>query len=420
MMKRLFVLLAIVIALPVNAEVFYDIDFESPLHIVGSAPTTGTGTQTPSSIKFGEPLVKQNFGSMNSQCLVFNQTSSTYDQIRLELGNDQDFYFLSFDISTRNLSDSLSSFDILFDTPQVRAFSFSGIGKVTVYHPYEFVYKYANDYNDDTLMHVTAEIDLNQNTWAINVNEQLTAYGNNFIDGDDDIESIRFSLSPRIGGISHEPDVYVAIDNLYISNAVPEPVIPIADAGMDVELSADDQCGASVVLDGSGSSDEDGDELSYYWFYNDELFAEGVEVPVDLGLGEHAFTLIVNDGFEDSEPNSCVVTVIDDTLPELTISVDKPILWPANNKMVKITPSFEVFDNCSGEVAIELVDITCDQESQNDMEITDDGIFLRAKRDASDKEGRIYTLTYKATDNSDNETIASVEVKVPHDLGRRR
>ena len=201
---------------------------------------------------------------------------------------------------------------------------------------------------------------------------------------------------------------------------VPETATPTADAGMDVELSADGQCGASVVLDGSGSSDEDGDELSYYWFYNDELFAEGVEVPVDLEIGEHVFTLIVNDGVQDSLPDEVVITVVDDTLPELTVTVDKPILWPANNKMVKITPSFEVFDNCSGEVAIELVGITCNQESQNDIEITDDGISLRAKREASDKEGRIYTLTYKATDNSDNETIASVEIKVPHNLGKRR
>jgi hypothetical protein len=194
---------------------------------------------------------------------------------------------------------------------------------------------------------------------------------------------------------------------------------PVADAGDDVELSADGECGASIVLDGSGSSDADGDELAYYWFYDGQLFDEGMEVEAELGLAEHVFTLVVNDGMEDSEPNEVVVTVVDDMAPEFSVQMSHTILWPYNNKMVLVTPDFEVSDNCGGEVAIELVDITCNQQSNNDIEVTDDGIYLRAKRLGKDKDGRVYTITYKATDAAGNETTASAEVKVPHDRWKK-
>ena len=69
---------------------------------------------------------------------------------------------------------------------------------------------------------------------------------------------------------------------------------------------------AAVQLDGGGSTDADGDVLEYFW-YNDanELIATGAEPEVVLGVGEHVITLIVNDGVEDSEPNWCVVTVVE-------------------------------------------------------------------------------------------------------------
>ena len=195
---------------------------------------------------------------------------------------------------------------------------------------------------------------------------------------------------------------------------------PVANAGEDVIASVDNQGTAIVILDGSLSYDDNGDSLEYFWFCDGELFGQGVEVEAELGFGEFVFTLIVNDGNEDSLPDEVVVTVMDDISPEFSVRLDKRILWPANNKMIKVTPSFEAIDNCGGQVIIELAGITCNQKSPNDIEVTDEGIFLRATRDANDTKGRTYTITYKATDESGNENTASAETKVPHDLGRRR
>ena len=64
-------------------------------------------------------------------------------------------------------------------------------------------------------------------------------------------------------------------------------------------------------MNGTGSSDEDGDVLEYFW-YNDanELIATGAEPNVLFDMGEYEVTLIVNDGIDDSEADSCVVMVI--------------------------------------------------------------------------------------------------------------
>jgi hypothetical protein len=191
---------------------------------------------------------------------------------------------------------------------------------------------------------------------------------------------------------------------------------PVADAGDHITAPAGDDCTALVTLDGSGSYDPDGDPLTYRWYYDGQPFAEGPVNEVQLELGEYVFTLIVNDGTEDSEPSDVWVTVYDDAPLELSVTMSHPVLWPANNKMVEVWPIFEVGNGCGGEVSIELVEITCNQPSEKDIQ-TDDGILLRAKRLGSDKAGRTYTLAYQATDAAGNEVIATAEVKVPHDMG---
>jgi hypothetical protein len=85
---------------------------------------------------------------------------------------------------------------------------------------------------------------------------------------------------------------------------------PIAEAGPDQVLFTCAGGMAEVKLDGSGSYDNDGDELEYFWFEGDEQIATGVDPNVELGVGEHIIELIVDDGTDSSEPNKVVITVI--------------------------------------------------------------------------------------------------------------
>ena len=89
--------------------------------------------------------------------------------------------------------------------------------------------------------------------------------------------------------------------------------IPIADAGEDRQVME----GAFVTLDGSGSHDPDGEDLSYAWTQsagpavalND---ANTVAPSFDADqIGELTFSLIVYDGTDYGDPDDVVVTVIE-------------------------------------------------------------------------------------------------------------
>jgi parallel beta-helix repeat protein len=89
--------------------------------------------------------------------------------------------------------------------------------------------------------------------------------------------------------------------------------IPVADAGPDQTVYAWFDGMAQVVLDGSGSFDDDSHLLSYLWSWtvDDNSFAATGPTPIiQLPAGEHIIELIVNDGIEDSEPDEVIITVI--------------------------------------------------------------------------------------------------------------
>jgi hypothetical protein len=99
-------------------------------------------------------------------------------------------------------------------------------------------------------------------------------------------------------------------------------------------------------------------------------------------------------------------------------------LWPPNNKLVPITAAITATDDYDPEPEIKLESITAseplaDGDIQDAQLGTDDkSYYLTAKRDGNNMAGRIYTITYSATDASGNKTTASATVTVGHDQGK--
>lgn len=88
---------------------------------------------------------------------------------------------------------------------------------------------------------------------------------------------------------------------------------PVADAGLDQSLLGGD----TAILDGSGSSDADGDPLTFSWSLSAPAgSAAALSDPTAVNpmfttdvAGDYVAQLIVNDGMDDSAPDSAVIVV---------------------------------------------------------------------------------------------------------------
>lgn len=112
--------------------------------------------------------------------------------------------------------------------------------------------------------------------------------------------------------------------------------------------------------------------------------------------------------------------------PEVTVTVTPNELWPVNHRVVPIGVSVSAVDDKDPSPLIALESITSsepangqgDGNTEEDILVEEDGtIYLRAER-SGNGEGRVYTITYRATDANGNAGFGSAEVLVPHSKGK--
>lgn len=127
---------------------------------------------------------------------------------------------------------------------------------------------------------------------------------------DEDVTYV-IQLIVHDGTIASEPDsVALNFDNTR----------PVANAGPDQNANTGD----NVQLDGSGSTDVNGDSLTYQWQFISKP-ADSVSVLDDATLvnpqfnldaaGVYELQLVVNDGYEDSLPDTVIINSIENTAP---------------------------------------------------------------------------------------------------------
>jgi hypothetical protein len=199
---------------------------------------------------------------------------------------------------------------------------------------------------------------------------------------------------------------------------------PVANAGTAQTVNCMGHGCASVTLNGSGSSDPDGDALSYVWTdqANNAVVGTTAVVQLNVTLGVHWFTLTVTDTGGLPSTAATNVTVQDTTPPTLSVALSPNYLWPPNHKLVQITASVATSDSCDAHPRVQLVSITSsEQNDSNDIQAVGGGqvtfgtdvrsFLLRAERNTSSNP-RIYTVTYRVTDAAGNATLASAQVQV--------
>ena len=154
-----------------------------------------------------------------------------------------------------------------------------------------------------------------------------------------------------------------------------------------------------------------------------------VEAPPMFRVG---FTPVIFEAV-DSCGNTTIassgITVRDTTPPVISIALAPAVLWPPNHRMVDITATVSASDVCSeptvflGSVSSSEPDDEpgrADGQTRGDIGGAEYGpvdlmLQLRAER-AGPGNGRIYTATYTAADDTGNETSAEAYVVVPHDM----
>jgi uncharacterized repeat protein (TIGR01451 family) len=142
-------------------------------------------------------------------------------------------------------------------------------------------------------------------------------------------------------------------------------------------------------------------------------------------------TATVSSFTPDPEPtndSATATTTVSNPPPTITnATADPSVLWPPNHRMVNVTVSYDVTDNCPLPPGSCTLDVTSNEpvlgrgsgHTSPDWIILDDHhVLLRAEREGNGN-GRIYTITITCTDSGGNSSTEEVEVTVPHDRGRR-
>jgi M6 family metalloprotease-like protein len=212
-----------------------------------------------------------------------------------------------------------------------------------------------------------------------------------------------------------------AVANVEVVNS---PPVAVCKAFSDF---ADDDCCITVDL-----ADIDGGTYDPDGAADIETFGitavDGVPITlideIELcGQGMHTVTITATDYCGYSSSCDADVEVIDNTPPEITVSLNRDVLWPPNHKMSDITATVTVTDNCCANPTFWLTYVTSDEPDNgkgdgntvDDIVIVDDThVQLRSER-MGGEDGRLYTLLYTAEDCVGNQATATVYVTVPHD-----
>lgn len=204
--------------------------------------------------------------------------------------------------------------------------------------------------------------------------------------------------------------------------------VPVADAGADIIEECTDEDDTRVILDGSGSTDADGDALEYRWTgpaIARQQPVEGVNPQVSLPLGVHLIILTVTDNLDGMDSDTVEVTIEDTTPPDFEVSEDPRELWPPNHKYERVSIRRfidSVSDDCDVDLDEDDVVIdraasdepensTGDGNTEDDIVLVDDcrALELRAERRGSSN-GRVYTAELIVSDSSGNESREEIEV----------
>jgi len=196
-----------------------------------------------------------------------------------------------------------------------------------------------------------------------------------------------------------------------VSFKVADTTAPTILGGLDSRtVSTDAQCQGTVpnVLAGLLVSDN-------CTAANQLLMIQSPAAGTKLSAGSSLIVVTVVDAAGNTNSATIPLNIVDTTAPVFqTLSVSPNLLSPPNNKLVPVTVSALVSDNCDAAPVTKIVSITCNQPTApGDIQITGNLTALLAATKPSSSGIRLYTITVQSTDASGNSSSAQLTVTVP-------
>lgn len=213
------------------------------------------------------------------------------------------------------------------------------------------------------------------------------------------------------------------IEKIIALNFTTKPVITLlGESEMVLE------CGVDTFFD-PGATAEDA-------FGADVLVEIGGDIVDPMRPGIYTVTYNATDNSGNAADQVIRTVIVQDTIPPnfQSLHAEPDLLWPPNHKLVPVNFYVDVVDICDQEPSVVLTSVTSnepddalgngDGNTKGDIQGVDIGtpdfsILLRAER-LGKGDGRIYSITYSATDESGNQATSEITVTVPHDIDHYR
>ncbi len=178
------------------------------------------------------------------------------------------------------------------------------------------------------------------------------------------------------------------------------------------------QCGP-VTLDGSRSSDTDGDALAYEWSQAGVILGTEPTLTWEFPSGTSQVLLRVTDRRGASGEAVTTVVVADTVAPTIvSIAATPGELSPPNHQMVAVELTVNATDQCGRVQTARIVDVRCDAPTEpGDIQITGDlTLMLRAFKAPTGDE-RNYEVLVECRDTAGNVAKGSTTIRVPKSSG---
>lgn len=173
---------------------------------------------------------------------------------------------------------------------------------------------------------------------------------------------------------------------------------PVADAGPDQTVEATSPAGASVTLDGSGSTDPDStpgtnDDIEFFdWYEGATDLGSGETINYTFPLGSHTVTLVATDFLGETDSDEVIIVVEDTTPPVISI------IAPVPYGVYPVSGGLELVFSATDDVGV----------TELNGDLTDAAGFSGPVAPGDEPGTGVYTLVVSAKDAAGNEAEETV------------